>query len=122
MIKKNNPVNIITLIPLICFGLIVVGFSLNSVVFNTNSNEMLQAIYNIVSTFAFAGSILGIPIGIVGIKKYGAHPVCIFDIIVGIFILLALIVEIIFIMFIVKLAIDSAPGILEFFNGLSSIG
>lgn len=122
MIKKNNPINIITLIPLICFGLIIIGILINKTIFTADSNEMLRAMYNIISTFAYAGSILGIPIGIIYIKRDKTHPIYIIDIIIGSLIILLIIFEILIVLIMVKFAMIITPGIFEFFNGLYTIG
>lgn len=123
--EQKNKINIVILIPLICFGLIIleiiIGSILNINTTITSQPEAIQHIYNIFEAIPYFGAIAGIPIGIIFKNNYN-KTICILDIIVGIITILFMIIGIIIVLLLVKTLMISAPGILQFLNDLASIG
>ena len=123
--EQKNKINIVILIPLICFGLIILEMIIGSIdninTTITSQPEVIQHIYNIFESIPYFGAIAGIPIGIVFKNKYN-KTICILDIIVGVITVVFIILGIILVLLLVKALMVSAPSILQFFNDLASIG
>ena len=123
--EQKNKINIVILIPLICFGLIILEIIIGSILnINTtiiSQTEAIQHIYSIFEAIPYFGTVAGIPIGIIFKNKYN-KTICILDIIVGIITILFIIIGIIIVLLLIKTLMISAPGILQFLNDLASIG